>query len=123
MTYYINDDSNEEILVFKTNNIVDFYKYYCLATIDYLDACEFCDDDIDEILHLSKFMSLVNNKKWKLAYNLINNKEYDKDIITNPYQGEIYLTNNIATRVKFPKPRIKDFSEKMTKMQKRIVFK
>lgn len=126
MTYYINDDSNEEHLLFKTNNIVDFYKYYCLATIDYLDTCEFYDADVDEILHLSKFMSLVNNKKWKLAYDLINSinsKEYGKYIITNPYEGEIYLTNNIATKVKFPKPRIKDFSQKMSEMQKRIVFK
>jgi len=123
MTYYINDDTILDPVIFKTNDILDFYKYYCLATIDYLDTCEFCVDDVDEILYLNKFMNLVNNKKWKSAYDLINKKEYDGSIITNPYREEIYLTSDVATKVKFPKPRVKDFSEKMSEMQKRIVFK
>ena len=124
MTYYFTDDTDGDSITFTTNNIVDFYKYYCLATINYFEGYEFCDDDESEILFLNKFMTLVNNKKWKSAYDSLLSYRYAEGFyFINPYEGEIYLVNNESSRVKFPKPKLKSFTKQMLDMQKRIVFK
>jgi hypothetical protein len=122
MTYYFTDDVYDGT-TFKTNNIENFYKYYCLATIDYLDGYDYCDDDASEIIVINKIMTLVNNKKWKSAYNLICSSDNGAAIIINPYAGEIYLLNNEISRLKFPTARVKRFTKQMSDMQKKIVFK